>query len=245
MTGSTGRLARRRRLAIGTDRGTIMRTLVRVLCLVTGIGLATPSNAQVNSAHSSNAWTVEGLTFSDELGGFRILDVRGRGSLDQPFVIIEEITGDGPAALTIRGLANGFGNRIKSHHLTGFALTKIVINRTEQNWPIFSIELQEVQGSASPFQDGLSFAQASPRFRPFLSDRYRQSRDVIEPFDGVSYRDGGVAPGEVVTLHMVITDNTPLNEFYLIQTRESPLSEYQHGLHYMLPEVSFDSRNYR
>ncbi len=44
-----------------------------------------------------------GLTFSDELGGFRLISVSGTGSILDPIVIVEEITGVGPTILVIRG----------------------------------------------------------------------------------------------------------------------------------------------
>ena len=54
---------------------------------------------------------VDGLTFSDELGGVRLQRGWGSGSLDDLFVLVEEITGDGPAILIVRGMTHRFGNR--------------------------------------------------------------------------------------------------------------------------------------
>src|SRR3546814_10390729 len=87
--------------------------------------------------------TVEGVTFSDELGGFTLLGVTGRGLLEDPFVVIEEVTGPGEIVLVIRGLAPRFGNRIGSQHMVGFAMTKVAINRTGRRLYDYELELRE------------------------------------------------------------------------------------------------------
>ena len=139
---------------------------------------------------------LEGLTFSDELGGLTIVEARGSGSLEDPFVLVEEVTADGPAILVIRGMTHRFGNRIRSHHEIGFALIKVVRNRTDQPWSLFNLELREFLDHASPFGDGLSFGQATEAGRPFSSDRFAESLETREPFDGVQFYSGLVPPGE-------------------------------------------------
>ena len=168
--------------------------------------------------------TLHGLTFSDELGGFEIEQVSGSGTLDDPFVLIEEIFDQEPAILVIRGMTWRFGNRIRSHHEIGFAITKIVHNRTEQAWSLFNLELRELVDYHSPFGDGLSFGQATDAGRPFASDRFRDLIETREPYDGLQYIDGNVRPGESVSMTFVVTDTTPRWEFYLLQTRDSPLA---------------------
>lgn len=165
-----------------------------------------------------------GLVFSDELGGLVLHEGWGSGTLDDPFVLVEEITGDGPAILVIRGLTAEFGNRIRTHHQTGFALTKVVINATEERWPGFSLELQEQLGSRSPYGDGLSFGQASRFTRQFASDGFAASRTVDEPADGVTFSNGDIAPGARVSLHFVISDTTPRHEFFLLQSGDHPVA---------------------
>jgi hypothetical protein len=168
--------------------------------------------------------TLDGLTFSDELGGVRLERGWGSGSLDDPFVLIEEITSDGPAILIVRGMTYRFGNRIGSHHEVGFALTKLVRNGTSEPWSLFNLELREFFDRESPFGDGLSFGQASDAGRPFRSDGFAESLEIREPFDGVQFFDGLIAPGEIVALTVVVTDTTPRWEFYLLQKRDSPLA---------------------
>jgi hypothetical protein len=168
--------------------------------------------------------TLAGLTFSDELGGVRLVEGWGTGALDDPIVLVEEITGDGPAILVVRGMSYRFGNRIGSHHEIGFALTKLVRNGTGELWSLFNLELREFLDRASPFGDGLSFGQASEAGRPFASDRFAESIETREPFDGVQFVDGLVEPGQTVAMSVAVTDTTPRFEFYLLQKRDSPLA---------------------
>jgi hypothetical protein len=186
------------------------------VALVVAVGCGVPAGAKPMS--------LDGLTFSDELGGFAIVGASGSGSLQDPFVLVEEITGDGPAILTIRGMTHRFGNRIHSHHDVGFALTKIVRNRTKRPWSLFNLELREFLDRASPFEDGLSFGQASQAGRPFRSDRFTETLETDEPYDGVQFFGGLVKPGETVAVSVVITDTTPAWTFYLLQTEDSPLA---------------------
>jgi hypothetical protein len=186
--------------------------------LVVGVGLAAAGGG------GAEPITLDGLTFSDELGGVRLERGWGSGSLDDPFVLVEEITSEGPAILIVRGMTHRFGNRIRSHHEVGFALTKLVRNGTSQPWSLFNLELRELFDHPSPFGDGLSFGQASEAGRPFRSDGFAESLETNEPFDGVQFFDGLIAPGETVALSVVVTDTTPRWEFYLLQTRDSPLA---------------------
>jgi hypothetical protein len=179
--------------------------------------------AQANGL-AARELTLQGLTFSDEMGGLELLDGWGSGTLEDPIVLIERITGSGPATLTVSGMTWRFGNRIRSHHEIGFALTKIVRNDTAEPWSIFNLELREIKEHASPFDDGLSFGQASIAGRPFRSDRFASVADIQEPYDGISFADGMIAPGEEVTVSFVVTDTTPRYDFYLLQRRDSPIS---------------------
>ncbi len=162
-----------------------------------------------------------GLIFSDELGGVRLLEGSGTGTLDDPVVLVEEITDYGPAVIVVRGMHSRFGNRIRSQHDVGFAVTKIVTNATSQPWTLFSLELREKLLQESPFGDGLSFGQASEAGRPFVSDRFETNIETREPYDGVQFYDGVVEPGETVVLNFVITDTTPRWKFYLMQKRDN------------------------
>ena len=169
------------------------------------------------SSADAQSFSASGLTFSDELGGFRILSVAGAGSTEDPFVVVEEVTGPEEPILLIRGLSPAFGNRTGSHHLVGFALTKIVVNRTTDEWNLFDMELREVLDSQSPYGDGLSFGQASTAGHPFRSSAFALSQEVDEPYDSVSFTQGRVRPGETVTFNLIITDTSPVSPFLLLQ----------------------------
>ena len=186
--------------------------------LAVGLALAAVSGA------GAEPITLHGLTFSDELGGLRLERGWGSGSLEDPFVLVEEITSEGPAILIVRGMTHRFGNRIGSHHEVGFALTKLVRNGTTESWSLFNLELREFFDEPSPFGDGLSFAQASDTGRPFRSDRFGDHLETREPFDGVQFFDGLVAPADTVSLSVVVSDTTPRWEFYLVQKRDSPIA---------------------
>lgn len=189
-----------------------------------GIPLACWLLAEGISALRAEPLTLDGLTFSDELGGVEIVQGWGTGTLDDPFVLVEEITEHEPAILVVRGMTHRFGNRVRSHHDVGFALTKIVRNGTEQTWSQFDLELREFVDHPSPFGDGLSFGQASEVGRPFSADRFSDYAEAYEPYDGVAFSGGSVEPGETVTLRVVITDTTPRYQFYLLQKRDSPIA---------------------
>jgi len=189
-----------------------MRAWKCLSLLACAIALATPSGRAAAAPLSS-----AGITFSDELGGFTVVSASGTGTLADPFVVVEEITGPQEPVLVIRGNSPLFGNRIGSHHLTGFALRKIVINKTEDDWNLFEMELRETLQHSSPYGDGLSFGQGSPIGHPFSSDKFPTVNETDEPTDSVSFRDGTVHPGESVTFTMVITDTSPVSPFLLLQ----------------------------
>jgi hypothetical protein len=168
-------------------------------------------------AARAGAMTSGGLTFSDELGGFTILDVSGTGTIADPFVVVEEITGPEEAVLVIRGLSAAFGNRVGTLHLAGFALKKIVVNRTDSDWNLFEMELRERLDQHSTYGDGLSFGQASSVGRPFTSSVFTANNEIDEPYDSVAFRDGVVHQGDTVTFSLIITDTSPVSPFLLLQ----------------------------
>jgi hypothetical protein len=172
------------------------------------------------SSHAAGAAPVSvgGLIFSDELGGFSILSATGSGTIDDPFVVVEEIDSLQDAVLVIRGLAPDFGNRIGTQHLTGFALKKEVINRTGSDWNLFTIELRKRLDLPSSYGDGLSFGQGSPIGRPFTSSTFAASDIIDEPYDAVVFRNGVLQSGKQSSFLFVITDTSPVSPFFLLQT---------------------------
>lgn len=172
----------------------------------------------------AGAITVEGLTFTDERGGFRLLDVSGDGSAANPFIVVEDVIDSGPAILTIYGLDANFGNRIHTQHLSGFAMIKIAINHSDRTWLQYHLELREVDRSASPYSDGLSFGQAASA-RDFVSSAFVAVELTDEPYDAVGFADGSVPVGGKATFRFIVTDASPTGQILLLQEAYDPLSE--------------------
>ena len=168
---------------------------------------------------------MSGITFSDELGGFVILEGRGGGSLEDPFVIVEQVYTDRPTVLVVRGLTEEFGNPARTNHFSGFWLIKVVINGTDQTWNGYRMELEERLGEGSPRYDGLSFGQEHPTAnRTFTADRFANMTVLDEPLDGIAFAGGSVRPGDRVAFNVVITHNAPKEEFYVVQRHEQSIA---------------------
>src|ERR1044071_8153715 len=119
--------------------------------------------------------TQDGMSFSDEQGGFILKSVTGHGSLDNPYVVTEEVSGSQQAILVIRGMKL-VGNRIGTHHISGIAVTKVVINGSKDNWQNYQLELREVLTRHSPYEDGLSFAQNTVIAGAFTASTFPEMR---------------------------------------------------------------------
>lgn len=170
------------------------------------------------------AITQGGLTFSDEAGGFILKGVTGSGTLDDPYVVVEEVTGPREAVLTISGL-KGVGNRIGSHHIAGIAMTKIVVNRSEDTWQNYQLELREVPTRHSPYEDGLSFAQNTVIAGAFTASSFPDMQRLDEPQDTLGFSGKSVSPGESAEFSFLITDMSPIGKFYLYQQPLQPVSD--------------------
>ncbi len=186
--------------------------------LITGAFLA----CAVLWAGSSQAdtYNAAGLSFSDELGGFRLISASGAGTVADPIVVVEEITQVGPAVLVVRGaqLIQHQDQPAMTMSFIHLAVIKIVINGTGRVWTGFDLELQEVPKQPSPYEDGLSFDQlGSFSGERFESDSFTNARRVSEPYDRVQYHGGAVDPGQAVRFNFYITDPTPKPKFFLLQ----------------------------
>jgi len=180
---------------------------VVMLFTVVGLILCLGSFVQAAITFSENASTAANGSLSFTAGA---------GTQANPFILNETLTG-GEYIVNINGLP-GFGNPAGTGHTAGFWLEKIVTNNTGVTWNSFDNELQEVLGTPSGNGDGLSFAQGfSPR--PFSSDKLPLWSEIFDPRDYVNFYGGSVAPGQTVTMWMIITDNSPEEQFYL---RERP-----------------------
>ncbi|MBN2243056.1 MAG: PEP-CTERM sorting domain-containing protein [Acidobacteria bacterium] len=159
--------------------------------------------------------TVNGLTFSEVSAGFTITGGSGTGTEQDPIVLNETVTGL-DVTLSIEGMPQ-FGNLTGSGHSTGFAIQKVVTNNTGIDWDFYDHELQEILGTPSSDGDGLSFAQGYAAGRPWTSDVFMSYNEIILPRDYINFFNGIVPNGGEVTFNYIITDNSPIDLFYLRQ----------------------------
>ncbi|HVJ43904.1 MAG TPA: hypothetical protein VM639_20550 [Dongiaceae bacterium] len=191
-------------------------------CLIALLGLLLMRAAPAEAVDLED----QGLHFSDERGGFHLLSVTGTGSIGDPITVTEEMTGPSAPILIIRGLSAGFGNRVNSFHTAAFAMTKIIINRTDKVWQSYRIELREVETRPSDYSDGLSFGQNSAVAKDFTaSPNFPDVERIFEPEDSITYTGGEVPPGGSAILQFVISDMSPIHEFYLFQQPTAPISQ--------------------
>jgi hypothetical protein len=169
------------------------------------------------------SFTVAGATFSDDLGGFVLERVSGRGSMDDPFVLVERMTDPNGGTLEFH-VDPAFGNRIGSMHSIGFALIKIVENATSLTWDSFELELQSTLGVPSDYADGLSFGQGSKAGRPFTGSGFGRATIIDEPYDRVEFDQGRIPIRGQTTLRFVITESLPLAVAYLLQRPMKPIA---------------------
>ena len=174
-------------------------------------GVAGPSRAE--------PFTAGGFSFSDELGGFRLTGLFGDGSLADPFVLVEEITGDIAAIVTIRRLTMP-DNPKKWRPGAGrdvIYVAKSITNLTDKTWTCFDVELRQSLGQPSGYYDGLSFDQIGRNEADVTADRFNQRTRAFEPHDEIRFEDGRVEPGETLELSVPLSDLTPVAEFFLLQ----------------------------
>jgi len=176
------------------------------------------------SAVRADPITVEGLTFSDELGNFRLVSVTGKGTLEDPFVLREEITGPNDPILVIKNFSHDFGNRVGTQHTAAFAMEKIVVNKTTKTWQGFQVELREVTSRPSTYEDGLSFGQASQLADDYVQSSMPNSQRLDEPEDSLGFGGADIPPGGEATFRFIISDMSPVYRFYLVQRPQQPLS---------------------
>jgi hypothetical protein len=164
-------------------------------------------------------WYAGNYSFSDELGGFRILSIRGTGTKADPVEIVEEFYSADPVTLVIRAI-----HRLPVSQAGTLHFRVAVQNRSGLAWIEFVFELQETRGKPSDFYDGLSFAQANPDPGLLSSDRFATVESRFESFDSLRFSNGHTDPLKQVQFGFFITDLTPVDEFYLLQDPRVPFS---------------------
>jgi hypothetical protein len=171
---------------------------------------------------AAKSWTTGGITFSDkpgidEPGGVRLLGATGTGTRDDPIVLVEEITGAGPAVLLIRNGRTGDLNVSPALGFLRLAVVNIVVNRGPWAWSGFDLELRRTLDQPSVYTDGLSFDQPQSFARVAKADRFAQSLQDDEPFDRIRFDGGSVDAAESVRLDFDIVDVNGSAVFYLVQ----------------------------
>ncbi len=168
---------------------------------------------------AAGSFSAGGLTFSDELGGFRLLSASGKGTRASPIVIEEVLLSASPVTLVVRvdWLSDPRRRPVVHDVQIAIHLIKIVRNGSGRVWNGFEMELQETFARPSEYGDGLSFGQASARPVDASSDSYARARTLLEPHDRIRFDRGSVDPRQQAVFRLHITDPTPVRIFYLLQ----------------------------
>ncbi|HKD44052.1 MAG TPA: hypothetical protein VKD24_00225 [Candidatus Angelobacter sp.] len=162
---------------------------------------------------------VQGITFSDERGDFTILEVTGAGSLTDPFVVVEDVTGSEPV-LVIRFPNEGFGNRVGTRDPMGMTIIKLAINHSGTTWYGYRIEPRTMLTLSSPDSDGLSLGQGWSARPSMASNDFRHVRVIDQPYDALDFDDGRVEEGQTAVFKLVLTASIWQSEIFVLQTPE-------------------------
>ncbi len=166
---------------------------------------------------------LHGIVFSDEQGGFVLEKVTGRGSIADPFVVVERITDEDGGILTFRADPS-LGNLIGSPDAIGFALVKVIKNATGHAWSGLEIELQSQLGVPSGHTDELSYGQGTTLGRPFTASAFAVVSLMDEPYDRIECTEGDVPSGGAVTLRFVVSQPRNLREAFIAQRPARPVA---------------------
>jgi hypothetical protein len=211
----------RRRPAL-TAAGALRAVAALLFCLVAAFASAmTPTEP----AEGKKVWRAGNYSFSDEMGGFTIRGISGRGTRLDPIVIEEELYSASPVTLVIRAAGAVSGEGIHGSLATSALYFKLVIlNAGGQSWIEFEFELQEILHHASVFGDGLSFDQRRENSDRITSTAFGQFSRDFEPYDRLRFIEGKVDPRETADFEFALTDFTPRWEFFLVQDPRIPSS---------------------
>jgi hypothetical protein len=173
----------------------------------------------------SKRWEAGAYSFSDELGGFNIVGVSGKGTRDDPIVIREEMNSATPVTMVMRTVRPIRPFDYSGFYANGFLHLRIeVLNNSELPWIEFEFELQEQLGRASVFGDGLSFDQRRSNSGNISSQSFREYSRAFEPYDRLLFREGKIDHLDNASFNFMITDFTPRWEFFLVQDPRIPSS---------------------
>lgn len=179
-----------------------------------------------HSAAEPKQWMAGNFTFSDELGGFKIRAIRGKGTQADPIVIDQELYSASPVTMVIRSalLLGRFDAAAADLGKGALHIELNVHNAGGQGWVEFELELQEVLGRASIFSDGLSFDQRLEDKKLVSFTGFTEFRRDFEPYDQLRFINGKVDTGETASFGFALTDFTPKLTFYLVEDPRIPSS---------------------
>ncbi len=164
-------------------------------------------------------------SFSDELGGFRILSASGTGGRTDPFVIYQEMDSATPVTMVIRSVLPIRPYDFSGRYANGFLHMRIeILNNSRLPWVEFEFELQERFGEPSVFGDGLSFDQRRTDSETISSSSFLRFSRAFEPYDRLLFRDGKIDHLETGSFGFLLSDFTPRWEFFLVQDPRIPSS---------------------
>ncbi|MCC5778141.1 hypothetical protein H7H48_03695 [Nitratireductor sp. B36] len=170
-------------------------------------------------------WQAGPYSFSDELGGFRILAVSGTGSRSDPVLLQQELYTASAVVLVIRTTGEVPRYAYDERAGAGYLFMKIdTLNASNLPWVEFEFELQELRGVSSVYGDGLSFDQRNVGSEHVGSNAFAVHDRKLEPYDRLLFKSGTVNAGHSVTFQLLITDLTPKPVFYLVQDPRIPAS---------------------
>jgi hypothetical protein len=190
------------------------------------LALAVPMHhATAQPVDDLGRWHAGAYSYSDERGGFAIVDISGSGTSDDPVVLTQEFFSASPVTLVIRAASPIRPREFGGGFANGFIHLRIVaLNNSGLPWLEFEFELQEQLGEPSTFGDGLSFDQRRTESDNIWSDLYVEYNRDFEPYDRLVFSNGHTDPLETVTFQFLITDFTPKSVFYLVQDPTVPFS---------------------
>ncbi len=179
------------------------------------IGLLALFGSSAKAACLASGCRQNGLVFSEASRNFKITDVVGAGTANDPFILYQDVWGL-DISLAITGLTTAQQHSVFDR--PGFAISIVARNLTGAFWRFYDHELQEIAGFASHENDGLSFAQGIGPARPYVSTHYDRADEITDVRDFINfYRGDGVNPGESVRFDYFVTDTIPNQRFYIRQ----------------------------
>lgn len=174
-------------------------------------------------ADEPKSWSAGRYTFSDEMGGFTIRAIAGKGTREEPIVLTEEFHSATPVVLIIRTEQTNLKDPAEDIGIL-FYLRVEAINGSGHPWVEFAFELQEQLNVPSDYGDGLSFYQPGDKKGAIEARGYAAFSDDFEPYDRMIFREGKIDPGENANFGFPIADFTPKRTFYLVQDPRIPSS---------------------